>query len=45
MSKVIKISAPTELTLKELMKSLEKIGCNPEEMTKARKIFNKEALS
>ena len=39
MSKIIKISDPTGLKLKELMKSLEETGCSPEEKIKARKIF------
>ena len=39
MSKVIKISDPTELKLKELMKSLEETGCSAEEKIRARKIF------
>ena len=39
MNKIIKISDSTPLKLKELMKSLDEAGCNPEEKIKARKIF------
>ena len=39
MSKIIKISDPTSLKLKELMTALEEAGCNSEEKLKARKIF------
>jgi hypothetical protein len=39
LSKIIKISDSTALSLKELMKVLEEVGCNPQEKIKARKIF------
>ena len=39
MNKIIKISYSTSLKLKELMKSLDEAGCNPEEKIKAKKIF------
>ena len=36
---IIKIPDPTELKLKELIKTLEETGCSPEEKIQARKIF------
>ena len=39
MSKIIKISDSTSLKLKELMTTLEEVGCNSEEKLQARKNF------